>query len=573
MAESIRSALFVDYDSIYQSIKAVNATAADRLAQRAGAWVAAIESGRLVSPKKEGGSRRRIVLKRCYADPQLLGKARTAFSASGFQMIDCAKADGRARNAADVQIALDAMDALGRAAEYDEFVLLSATADWSPVLLRLGANNRTRVIYANGTTLPAYKTLADAIVDEAPLMLLLSADEVAVSSAAETGVKKKPPEAPPDRIEIEALARKINAATSVPVFSPKTFAEFFRALSEEIADSGYHFQSTAERVAAKLTAAGRNVTRRQVVFVVKGLALKGHVFSTTDTPERLAEVFREQVLYLVGNAELTLNEREKALLPHWIVGHTTAGQTIEAVEPEREPARIQPEEAPAKAAAPSEPAKPAAEEVASRSGRRRARIARDEAFAEPAAPAPPPEPVAKPLAASKPPEPAPKPEAPKPEAAKPAEAPPPPKPPLRPAEAIKAAASRLAAGRPGGSAAPKPAPAVAKPEAPKPAQKPAAPAPAVQRPPPVAAKPAPPPAQNNEALESSILAAIAQAVDVLVEDSGATEPEALPPPPQPVAEEKPEPLPSEGGDSDDIGDEIQRIIASYSRARRQGDAP
>ena len=88
------------------------------------------------------------------------------------------------------------------------------------------------------------------------------------------------------------------------------------------------------------------------------------------------------------------------------------------------------------------------------------------------------------------------------------------------------------------------------------------------------AKPPPPPAQNNEALESSILAAIAQAVDVLVEDSGASRArQALPPPPQPVAEEKPEPLPSEGGDSDDIGDEIQRIIASYSRARRQGDAP
>ena len=41
------------------------------------------------------------------------------------------------------------------------------------------------------------------------------------------------------------------------------------------------------------------------MFVVKGLALKGHVFSTTDTPERLAEVFREQVIYLIGNAELS----------------------------------------------------------------------------------------------------------------------------------------------------------------------------------------------------------------------------------------------------------------------------
>jgi len=77
---------------------------------------------------------------------------------------------------------------------------------------------------------------------------------------------------------------------------------------------------------------------------------------------------------------------------------------------------------------------------------------------------------------------------------------------------------------------------------------------------------------DKEALESSILAAIAQAVDVLVEDSGGSEPptgenaaaDLATPKPQP------EPEPSEGGEGDDIGDEIQRIIASYSRARQQG---
>ena len=85
-------------------------------------------------------------------------------------------------------------------------------------------------------------------------------------------------------------------------------------------------------------------------------------------------------------------------------------------------------------------------------------------------------------------------------------------------------------------------------------------------------------------MESSILAAIAQAVDVLVEDGGdpakakdielelddvAVSPERAPPTPSP--EPPPDPEPSQGGDSEDIGDEIQRIIASYSRARQSGD--
>jgi hypothetical protein len=66
---------------------------------------------------------------------------------------------------------------------------------------------------------------------------------------------------------------------------------------------------------------------------------------------------------------------------------------------------------------------------------------------------------------------------------------------------------------------------------------------------------------------------------VLVEDSTAgAEParrteraDSSPAPALATPEPKPEPTPSEGGDSDDIGDEIQRIIASYSRARQQGE--
>src|SRR5262249_6366440 len=84
-------------------------------------------------------------------------------------------------------------------------------------------------------------------------------------------------------------------------------------------------------------------------------------------------------------------------------------------------------------------------------------------------------------------------------------------------------------------------------------------------------KAAPAAPSDKEALESSILAAIAQAVDVLVEDGG-TPPPSGEEPTADVAAPAPadEPGPSEGSDSDDIGDEIQRIIASYSRARQQG---
>ena len=96
MAETIKSALFVDYDSFHRSEDGGAGEAAERLAQTAAAWVAAIEGGRLILPPAEDGARRRVLIRRCYADPELLGLNRSALIASGFEVIDCPHHPGRA---------------------------------------------------------------------------------------------------------------------------------------------------------------------------------------------------------------------------------------------------------------------------------------------------------------------------------------------------------------------------------------------------------------------------------------------------------------------------------------------
>ncbi len=106
----------------------------------------------------------------------------------------------------------------------------------------------------------------------------------------------------------------------MPLFSPRAFAELFRILSQDVAENGYKFPSTTDNVTAKMVKLGRNVTKRQIGFVIKGLALRGHVFGTDDTPERLAEAFYEQVLYLVENAKLEMSDVERGLVQAWIVG-------------------------------------------------------------------------------------------------------------------------------------------------------------------------------------------------------------------------------------------------------------
>jgi hypothetical protein len=397
-----------------------------------------------------------------------------------------------------------------------------------------------------------------------------------------------------ERSEVEALARKVSAATNVPLFAPRTFAELFRHLVEEIAEKGYHFQSTAENVAARMAAAGRNVTRRQVVFVVKGLALKGHVFSTADNPERLADVFREQVLYLAENAGLQLDDREKTILSLWIVGRAPAAGAAQETE-------IEPDESATGNTVESTAKTPAkaTEEPASRNARKKQGKVTVTAKPEPVAATPTPmaTPPAKPIVTSAPEQPKPaaeaKPAAPSP--AKPAEEAKPAVPPPRPVITVKPAVAAPAAKPATPPARPlitpsKPAtPSVPSPSSARPAVLMSGAA--IARPSPITAprvppssKPAPAPAASDadkETVESSILAAIAQAVDVLVEDSGAKPKAAAGPPPESppekkVAPEEPSPPPSaqaieeeeEIPEGDDIGDEIQRIIASYSRNRK-----
>ena len=530
MAEPIKSVLLLDYESLHRSLS--GAAGDTRLADRAAAWIAAIESGRLIGPE---GTRRHLMVKRCYAGPSVRGKQRDMLTAAGFEVVDAA--DGGARSSADLHMAMDTVDAIGRPEGYEEFILLSAASELAPLLTRLKASKRMTAIFADVDTPESDKTLADALLESADLAQFLTSDGMPASE-----IRAPSPSGTSDRVGIEAFARKIHAATNIPLFSPKSFAELFRHLTDEIAANGYHFQTTAKNVADRMVATGRSVTRRQVVFIVKGLALKGHVFSTSDTPERLAEVFREQAHYLITNAGITLDGHQEELLSAWFMSRAPASD---------------------------HPAASASRGPAETRARIEETIEREVAKAAIRPPAADrPRPSARPTASAKPP--AVRVELPKSTAKMTPHAKPGPSPSAR-EEAKAVIAARIAASaklKPGNRA---PIPAKAAPRPPS-VQEPLRDTEVKTAPPARSAQ------QNSDALEHSILAAIAEAVDVLVEDSTdderpSREPPAKkkatngprhdePPPPPPRAEE-------EDADSGDIGDQIQRIIATYTRNRTE----
>lgn len=335
MTEILKSVLFVDYDSLHLALHARDPQLARRLAARPGALLDAIEAGALVGSGSLGNQRRRVLMRRCYADPRLIGRGRDAFVMQGFQIVDCPTLAGRERNSAEVQITLDTIDALGHPTAFDEFILLAAESDFSPLIYRLKAHNRAATIFAPGQTASGYRAIADGIIEEQALVTLLQGLDIPDAGEAED---EEAPKALPAREDLAALARRVHAATNVPLFPPKVYAELFRALKDEIAENGYHFLSTAENVAARLIASGRRASRRQIAFVVKGLALKGHVFSDSDTPEKLADVFREQVVYLARQSGIAIDPRVERQIGAWIAGGVSGAEAAEPKPAEAAPA-------------------------------------------------------------------------------------------------------------------------------------------------------------------------------------------------------------------------------------------
>jgi hypothetical protein len=182
------SAVFVDYDNIYLSLKRKNEEAAKRFARDAALWTKAIETGALITSTNgpSAADPRRIVMNRCYGNPvprrnqtdnstdmNSFPFVRHHFLRAGFEIIDCPPLTAQLKNSSDIRMVMDVVDHLAHGTYFDEFVILSGDADFTPVLHRLRAHARRTVIFANDYTAAPYTAISDGEVREADLIALL----------------------------------------------------------------------------------------------------------------------------------------------------------------------------------------------------------------------------------------------------------------------------------------------------------------------------------------------------------------------------------------------------------------
>ncbi len=81
-------------------------------------------------------------------------------------MVDCPPLTSGGKTSADIHMVMDILDTLGHATRFDEFILLSGDADFTPVLLRLSKHDRRSAILAVGPASVAYKAACDLLIDQ-----------------------------------------------------------------------------------------------------------------------------------------------------------------------------------------------------------------------------------------------------------------------------------------------------------------------------------------------------------------------------------------------------------------------
>jgi hypothetical protein len=212
--------LFVDYDNIYLSLKRKNEDAAKRFAKDSGVWLQGIMSGELITstnPYALAGERR-IAMNRCYGNPVPRRNAhdnstdmnsfpfiRHHFLRSGFEVIDCPPLTAQLKNSADIRIVMDIRDILNHDTFFDEFIIMSGDADFTPVMHRLRAHNRRAVVFANDHTAQPYTAISDGEIRESNLIALLT------STRAISGESPREITAQAPAINVEAARRAILA--------------------------------------------------------------------------------------------------------------------------------------------------------------------------------------------------------------------------------------------------------------------------------------------------------------------------------------------------------------------------
>jgi NYN domain len=157
---TVRTAIFVDFDNMFSGLTAMDPAAAESFATDPGRLLTWLEYG----DDLDGRFRRRFLMKACYLNPDAFRRYRSFFVSAGFRVIDCPSLTQKGKSAADIHLVLDVVDTLEHKTRFEEFVICSSDADFTPLMVKLRSHDRRTVMVAAGPAAAAYQSVCDETV-------------------------------------------------------------------------------------------------------------------------------------------------------------------------------------------------------------------------------------------------------------------------------------------------------------------------------------------------------------------------------------------------------------------------
>jgi hypothetical protein len=161
----MKTAIFVDFDNVYTGLKQISLKAANDFASKPLKWLNWLTQEFDRDDVVSSADQRRVLVRRCYLNPQWYQQYRRSFHEAGFEIIDCPPMTSTGKTSTDIHLVLDAIDTLLDPTHFDEFIVFSADADFSPLLRRLRRHDRRTVMFAAGVASKSYKASADYVIE------------------------------------------------------------------------------------------------------------------------------------------------------------------------------------------------------------------------------------------------------------------------------------------------------------------------------------------------------------------------------------------------------------------------
>lgn len=264
-AAPLRSALFVDFDNVFSSLFDLDPDAAEAFGTRPDAWLGFFEAGRHAAAANQIA--RAILSRRCYLNPDgyidpvragddRAGTAlpvhfrrfRNFFTRAGFNVVDCPRLTRGTKNSADIVMVMDIIDTMNHPTRFDEFIILSADADFTPVLLRLREHDRRTAVFANRLAAAAYRAASDILVGEQDFIqraLRLDRDSPPADPATRAPVHM---EADMVGVVARAVAEHVHAQGRIPINEASSVLRQFVAFRQPTDGRGWLGLGTKTRL-------------------------------------------------------------------------------------------------------------------------------------------------------------------------------------------------------------------------------------------------------------------------------------------------------------------------------------